>query len=261
MAERIDLPLDELKRLYVDEGLSSVEIAERFACHPLTIRARLRNYGIPLRQRGWHKLVRHISDSLLDSWPSPELAYIVGLIASDGHLPRQNNCVVLTTTDQELLDIFRTLLDMPDANVTVTHPLPPRKTAYMVQVCDYVFRDFIESRGITPQKTLTIGPLDIPDEVFVDFLRGELDGDGGWHISSGWRDVQYLVAKFTSKSRSYLEWLHSSIERLAGLVGRFSGYGLVYNGHNAERLGEWLYYASDLPCLTRKRNVWETWMH
>jgi len=260
VAEKIDLPRDELERLYVNEGLSSVHIAEIFGCNPVTVLARLRDHGIPLRPRGWHKLVRRVPDAILEGWPSPELAYVLGLIASDGNLEKDNNCVILSTTDFELVDIFRQLLGMNDAHVVVVNPLPPRKTAYMVQVCDYVFRAFVEGRGLTPQKALTIGPLDVPDSVFVDFLRGELDGDGGWHTSAGWREMEYLIAKFTSKSQPYLEWLKETVERLAGLVGRFSGHGLVYNGHNAEKLGAWLYYAPDLPCLSRKRERWEQWM-
>ncbi len=260
MAERIDFPPEELKRLYVDEGWSPAQIAERFNCRPATILARLRDYGIPLRPRGWHKLVRHVPDAILNSWPSPELAYIVGLVASDGNLEEDNNCVILNTTDFELADTFRQLLGMNNAHIVVVNHAPPRKTSYMVQVCDYVFRSFVEARGLTPRKTLTIGALDVPDQVFVDFLRGELDGDGGWHIGHGWRGVEYLIAKIVSKSRPYLEWIQKTVERLTGLTGRFSGHGVVYNGHNAERLGAWLYYSPDLPCLSRKRERWAQWM-
>ena len=260
MADRIDLPRDDLERLYVQEGLSSIKIAKIFQCNPLTVRARLRDYGIPLRARGWHKLIRCVPDNLLIGWPSPQLAYILGLIASDGNLVKHNNCVVLTTTDFELADIFRKMLGVSYLHITVTHPAPPRKNAYIAQVCDYVFRRFVEERGITPNKTLTIRKLEIPDEVFVDFLRGELDGDGSWHVSRGWRDVKYLVAKFTSKSPAYLQWLKKVVKRLTGLEGRFSGHGLVYNGYNAEKLGKWLYYSPDLPCLTRKRLKWQEWI-
>lgn len=260
MAERIDFSRVELERLYVVEGLSSTQIAKWFGCHPLTIRARLRDYEIPLRPQGWHKLVRRVPDAILAGWPSPHLAYILGLVASDGNLEKDNNCIILNTTDFELADTFRKLLGMEEAHIVVVNPLPPRKTSYMVQVCDYVFRAFAEERGLTPRKALTIGALDIPDKVFVDFLRGELDGDGGWHTSHGWRGMDYLIAKFTSKSPAYLDWIQITVERLTGLVGRFSGHGLVYNGQNAEKLGSWLYYSTDLPCLDRKKERWAQWM-
>jgi hypothetical protein len=185
---------------------------------------------------------------------------VVGLIAADGNLEKDNNCVILTTTDFELADIYRRILGVKDAHITTTKRTSPRKAAHFVQICDYMFRTFIENRGIRPNKALTIGPLNVPDTVFVDFLRGELDGDGSWYTSRGWRAMEYLVGKFISKSRVYLEWLQTTILRLAGLTGRFTGHGLVYNGLNAEELGDWLYYAPDLPCLNRKRQKWLDWM-
>jgi hypothetical protein len=112
---------------------------------------------------------------------------------------------------------------------------------------------------LTPNKTLTIGALDIPDGVFSDFLRGEFDGDGGWYISKGWRGFTYLVGKFTSRSQPYLEWLHSTVLHLTGINGRLQKSRLYYNGEKAERLGEWLYYSPDLACLQRKRNIWQNW--
>src|SRR3972149_10235245 len=102
MADRIDLPRDELERLYVNERLSPAEIGEIFGCTSSTVQARLRDYGISVRPRGWHKLIRRVPDAVIESWPSPELAYVIGLIASDGNLEKDNNCVILTTTDFEL---------------------------------------------------------------------------------------------------------------------------------------------------------------
>jgi hypothetical protein len=114
---KILLPRDELQRLYVEENLSSNEIARRFGCHGLTVRARLRKYEIPIKARGWHKLVRCVPDTLLESWPSSDLAYVVGLIASDGNLQRQNNCVQLVSTDQELVDLCATVLGLDDPHI------------------------------------------------------------------------------------------------------------------------------------------------
>ncbi len=177
---KIVLPRDELQQLYCGENLSSKEIARRFKCNAHTVIARLREYGIPIKQRGWQKLVRRVPDALLESWPSPELAYVVGLVASDGNLPRHNNCMVLNSADRELVDLCGELLELDHPHIIVWNQDPPRKTTYILQVCDFEFRRFLEARGLTPNKTMTIRALDVPDEVFVDFLRGEFDGDGGW---------------------------------------------------------------------------------
>ncbi len=130
----------------------------------------------------------------------------------------------------------------------------------MLQVCDFRFRDFLEARGLTPNKTLTIGALDISDSVFADFLRGELDGDGGWYVGKGWRGVEYLIGKFTSRSQRYLEWIHGKVLHMTGIDGRLQKSRLFYNGKKAEQLGKWIYYAPNLPCLQRKRTIWQNWM-
>ena len=244
----------------MEDGLSSPAIARRLGCSPLTVRARLKDYGIALRPRGSHRLRRHIPEAVLAGWPSPDLAYVLGLMASDGNLPRRNNCAVLTTTDLELANVFRQALAVPAAHVVETSPRPPRRKAYIVQICDHVFRSFLESRGLQPAKTLEINALDVPDSVFVHFLRGEMDGDGSWGIRRGWRGVRYLSAKFTSKSPAYLQWLDEGILRLANLHGTRSGHALVFNGQKAEALGVWLYGQHDVPCLTRKRQIWSSWM-
>ncbi|MGE5264299.1 MAG: hypothetical protein ACM3S0_13030 [Acidobacteriota bacterium] len=257
---KIELPRDELERFYIEENLSSEEIGRRLGCDGLTVIARLREYGIPIKPRGWHKLVRRVPDAVLDSWPSPDLAYIVGLIASDGNLQKGNNCAILISTDRELVDLYSGLLELKDAHVVVSNHAWPRKTSYLLQVCDHEFRRFLENLGLTPNKTLTIGPLEVPDSGFQDFLRGELDGDGGWYVAKGWRGVKYLVGKFTSRSQRYLEWIHETVYRLTGIDGRLQNSRLYYNGQKAEGLGEWIYYAPHLPCLRRKREIWQNWM-
>lgn len=134
---KIFLPRDELERLYIAENLSSEEIAQRFDCDGLTVIARLREYGIAIKPRGWHKLVRHVPDILLDAWPSSELAYVAGLIASDGNLQKQNNCMQLVSTDRELIDLCAVLLQLEDPQIIVSCPGFPRKTVYMPQECDH----------------------------------------------------------------------------------------------------------------------------
>src|SRR5258707_7527374 len=147
MAKRIELPESELRRLYVDQGLPSTTIAAQLGCHPLTVRARLRDYDIPLRPRGWHRLRRSIPDAVISAWPSPDLAYVIGLIASDGNLPKRNNCVVFTTTDFEMAHLFGALLGLPEKHIIHVRQRAPRKAAYIVQICDYTLRSFMEQRG------------------------------------------------------------------------------------------------------------------
>lgn len=48
----IDIPKDELERIYLDEDCSIAECAEHFGCSTTTIEGLLRKYDIPVRNRG-----------------------------------------------------------------------------------------------------------------------------------------------------------------------------------------------------------------
>ena len=83
----------------------------------------------------------------------------------------------------------------------------------------------MEEIGLTPSKSRTLGLLQIPDLYFRDFLRGKFDGDGCWSMEKRPKGGR-LLAVFTSGSRSYLEWLRSSIERLANIRKVISGISI-----------------------------------
>jgi hypothetical protein len=155
----------------------------------------LRAYGIPIRPQG-SLGQRHVPEEVLASW-TPDLAYVVGLVTADGNLVKRNRNVILTVTDLELLDLYCGCLRLDPAIEPRLHPKQGEncKQAYTVKFTDYWYRDFLESVGLTPNKSKTLGPLKIPDQVFADFLRGCWDGDGWWstrHNSSPYEHLEYL---------------------------------------------------------------------
>lgn len=262
----IDIPKSELERLYIVENRTAPEIAQIYGCATSVIYNRLKEHGIPIKPGGWDKVKRIVSDERL-AW-SPAFAYIVGLIASDGNLDKNSNEVKIASTDRELVEYYCRGLGLrphdisatvwSDPNAVEVHMRlenrPPYKIQYHIVFSDYIYRARLEAIGLTPNKSNTLGPLQIPDEYFRDFLRGEFDGDGCWSIYGPKR--QYLLGIFTSGSRIYLEWLQATIQRLAGLKGRINGIDLRFEGKQAEQLGDFMYYTPLLPCLSRKRRKW-----
>ena len=266
----IDIPKSELERLYIVENRTTPEIAKIYGCATSLIYNRLKEHGIPIKPGGWDKVKQIVPTARLE-W-SPAFAYIVGLIASDGNLQSSTNEVRLTSTDREIVEYYCRGLglrphDTPanswnDPNGVEVHIRTDQKAHYKIQYhiifSDHIYRARLEAIGLTPNKSNTLGPLQIPDEYFRDFLRGEFDGDGCWSAYGPKR--QYLLGIFTSGSRIYLEWLQATIQRLAGLKGRINGIDLRYEGKQAEQLGDFMYYIPQLPCLIRKRTKWETFI-
>src|SRR5262245_17489569 len=91
-----------LHRLYVTEQLAMADIARRLGCSASTIRRRLHARAIPVRARGPnfpHRLKAR-------TW-SADVAWLVGLMASDGNLGRTGHGMTLTSNDVEILELAR----------------------------------------------------------------------------------------------------------------------------------------------------------
>jgi len=129
---------------------------------------------------------------------------------------------------------------------------------------------WLQSIGLTPAKSLTLGPLAVPDELFADFFRGCVDGDGTvlvyidrYHLAKSERYVyERLYLSLVSASRPFVEWIQKTILRLVGVRGAIHDSGgrrprplwvLRYAKAESIRLLGWMYYAPNVPCLTRKR--------
>lgn len=258
---RLEIPREDLKQLYIDEGLTEEEIAQQFNCTQRTISRRLIELGIPTRGVG-PVAIYTVPSSLLASW-TENLAYAIGLIATDGNLSKDSVQVEFISTDRELIDLYCSALGLTGIYISSTS-YPLRKTWHKARVSDRTFYAFLKSIGLTPRKSKTLGPLEIPDQWFRDFLRGTLDGDGSWYKSKSWAGrYQYLRVELCSASKNFIAWVSQKTFELAGLQGTLRSrslgryHYLTFLGQQALELGNWLYYSPSVVALTRKRDVWE----
>ncbi len=116
---------------------------------------------------------------------------------------------------------------------------------------------FLESAGLVPNKSLTLGPIKVPDQYLPDFVRGYLDGDG---CVTATRTGQYKNTAmfrpfFASYSPMFLNWMQSSIEKSIGIKGFINGNMLVYARSDSQRLWKWIYQDDSDIRLSRKWNV------
>lgn len=98
----------ELRRLYVEEAMTAEEIATRLGCAPTTIFRRLKAAGIASRHRG-PTATRYAAlqpEQLRSFAWTPELAWVMGLMATDGNLSRRNG-LSITSKDRDLLETVK----------------------------------------------------------------------------------------------------------------------------------------------------------
>jgi hypothetical protein len=108
-----------LKHLYVEEGLTTSEVAARLGCSAMTIRRRLTRFHIPIRPRGPCPRHAHRRRRVAPVWStwSPAIAYAIGLIATDGNLSSDGRHLSIPSKD---LDLLETLRDCLRLNNTIT---------------------------------------------------------------------------------------------------------------------------------------------
>jgi hypothetical protein len=93
---RAAIPEEELRELYVTPGLTIEQVAGRFGVAATTISRRFRELGVGARRRG--PVPRRTSAHEPVVWKA-DLAYVVGLIATDGNLSRKPGCVAIMSND------------------------------------------------------------------------------------------------------------------------------------------------------------------
>lgn len=190
---------------------------------------------------------------------SPNFAYCIGLIASDGCLSKDNRHIDFTSKDYELAKIFRDILK---PNVMIGQKLNGQGfSAHRVQFGDVVLYDFLMGIGLTPNKSKTIGKLLIPDAYYADFLRGCFDGDGTSYgfWDRRWRSSFMYYLLLASASKPFLEWIREQNTRLFGLSeacirdgANSRAYSLAYAKQDSKILFSHLYYSNHIPYLQRK---------
>lgn len=212
-------------------------------------------------------------------WTS-DLAYAVGLIATDGYLSIDKRHLSVTSKDIQLLKTFLLCLNKTNQVTPLSPGSYTRKPVFRVQIGDVKLYAFLKKIGLSPCKSLILGKLTIPNKFFRDFVRGHLDGDGSVIT---YKD-EYLTkfnAKYTyhrlfvyliSASKPHVFWLQQKILKLIDIKGSISYlpsknkklhgiYRLKYSTKEAKILLNWIYYNTNLPLLKRKYQIAHPFVH
>jgi hypothetical protein len=224
----------------------------------------------PVEECRWPLLSQR---SLPIEW-SDAMAYVVGLTATDGCLVTGRRQINFKSQDRDLVALYLSLLGR-------TNTIGAQRTraggiAYYTQFGDAAWYAWLRTIGLSPRKSLTLGPIDVPDAYLFPALRGLLDGDGSilnkaYRADTGRRSDyywEYLMTRFHSASRPHLEWIASRVESATGLRGylqevrrrnpepmRHPFFHLRYGKRGSLVLLP-LIYPANAPCLERKRAIW-----
>lgn len=200
------------------------------------------------------------NDRFFDQWSDP-MAWVLGLIWSDGYLNRSNG-VEVCSKDSVLIELIEGLIEQPGgmrpknggAHLRIFFSSPHAATR-------------LRSLGLTTSKSFTIGwPVGLPEEYEGAFVRGLIDGDGSvleQHARPG-QQVTDLAVSFNSASPalvdSVLAWFRRHDLR-AGMGRNRSVFRLtITHQESLRRLHGLLYPDENACCLFRKRIPYDAWM-
>jgi hypothetical protein len=169
------------------------------------------------------------------------LAYLVGLIASDGNLQKGRvKRISIANKERDILDFCQSYL--------------PRSSRYdhsdggWVVACVWPnLYDWLVGIGIRPAKSLTMGALAVPIDWFWPFYRGVHDGDGNTSYDRG----KYLHLSLACYAPEFRSWLVKEFMS-RGVQASQSTDGLHFYGMGARYIASQAWWDAHYYCK-RKR--------
>jgi len=184
------------------------------------------------------------------------LWYMVGLITSDGCLSSDGRHIDITAKEKSFLNVIKTATGVENriGNKYNYHG----QQSHHIQIGNKNFYNFLLLTGLRPNKSLSVGALNISRKYFVDFLRGVIDGDGcirKWtHPDNG---CEQWSLRVYSGSGIFIKWLNYMTAGLLNITGRVykeddNKWILKYGKMAAKEISRKCYYKH---CLGLDRKI------
>ncbi|MDI6734382.1 MAG: LAGLIDADG family homing endonuclease [Patescibacteria group bacterium] len=153
------------------------------------------------------------------------LWYVIGLITADGNLSTDGRHINITSKEIDSLQNVKNALKINNKIGRKARAHEKRKKYFVLQIGDIRFYRYLLNIGLTQRKSLSLKELQVPNDYFLDFLRGVIDGDGSistWlHRTNG--NTQWSL-RIVSGSSIFLQWLKTKTEQLLPVKGKLYGY-------------------------------------
>lgn len=136
-----------------------------------------------------------VNEDFFKSW-SHEMAWVLGLFITDGHVNRSTHSIVFAQKDERILKYIAKCMG---AHYVLGAKGPTATTPTLIINSKMIKKD-LEKMGITSNKSFNVPFPDVPKEFLPSFIRGVIDGDG-WVQKTGY------VMNVTTGGRSFANGL------------------------------------------------------
>ena len=192
---------------------------------------------------------------------NPQIAYVVGLITTDGNLSPDGRHLSIISKDIQLLETAKHCLQIKNKIAPKMSGYTTKKNCYHIQFGNVVFYKWLVEIGLMPNKSKRIKSLKVPNKYFFNFLRGHLDGDGCIRKFQDpvYPNSQRLYTVFHSASFIHLKWLQQRISFLLNIYGfiepSIREFRLTFAKKESLKLLAKIYPNHKVPCLRRKYKI------
>lgn len=191
------------------------------------------------------------NESFFSDW-SPEMAYVLGIIYTDGNLytirmkhaaGKSIKLIRSINVSQKDPEILRKILMLMNSNVKI---LQKRDGIYYFHIYSTKIYEDLISLGLSPAKSRIVKFPEVPPEYAKHFIRGCWDGDGSVFFEK--RRPHYLKADFVSGSRKFIKSMVDYLKK-SGLPertiyktkGSRPSYHIKYSGSQCKKLYHFFY--------------------
>ena len=189
---------------------------------------------------------------------TPNFAYAVGLITSDGCLHTDGRHIHFGSKEMELAENFKKALGLQSKITPHARGGEKEKRYLEISFSHKALHAYLQTIGLTPHKSKTIRFVRVPKKFFPDFLRGLFDGDGTFYTfwDRRWPCSFSFKILFASASDDFIVWLKKTLTDLYKVRGFFhAGAGvtnLEYTKGDSRKLCSVMHYKEDSLYFSRK---------
>ena len=208
----------EIIRLYTKEHRGQLYCAKQVVglSNPKYTIEVLHKYNIPVRNQSEAATLsnknreKHKNKDYFKN-PNPNMAWLMGFIAADGTIRKNSNEIKigLSIKDKEILEKIKDELEL-ETNVREYTTTEGFDCCTLQWTCEEHKKD-LAKYSIIPQKTFSLKPpLELPQEYWIDYIRGYFDGDGSVNLIQG-KNLRWQVC---SATKEIIEWIIDELNRL-----------------------------------------------
>ena len=213
-----ELTKGKLQELYCNQNKSLGDIGKEFGCSRQYIMKLMQKCGIERKTQSIASIEAikkgkfdnlsygDINEKFFGKW-SPEMAWALGLLFTDGHI--SGNMVQFTSVDIDLLEKVKPLFQSSRPIQKRTQSYDKSKHIYAFAFSHPKIAEDLRKLGLHERKSLTMKFPDILEEYIRHFIRGCWDGDGSIFF-----DKNRLVASYISGSKKFIERLVQELYKI-----------------------------------------------